>query len=211
MYHHIAPLPETPDNANLFVTPGIFEQQLQYLKENHFKTLTIQEFYNVLKSGKNPVQKSVLLTFDDGHEDVYKNAFPLLKKYGFIGVFYIPTAVSEITNAHLKEMADAGMIIDSHSTNHISLRYIYKNAPLTIEIINSKSVIQKITGKEVLSFAYPFCLWNSTAVQYVSKAGYLVAFICDTSIDHTFKDRFVLSRIHAFNNLGIFESQLMGV
>jgi hypothetical protein len=72
--------------------PDIFESQLQFLKENNYKTLSIQEFYDILLNKKEQEErKSVLLTIDDARSSVWRIAFPLLKKYRMNAtVFIIP-------------------------------------------------------------------------------------------------------------------------
>ena len=64
--------------------------QLKYLKKHHYKTLSLDEFYNYYKGKKKIPRKSGLITMDDGYQSNYDLAFPLLKKYGMKAtVFYI--------------------------------------------------------------------------------------------------------------------------
>jgi len=77
--------------------PHRFENILKFLEKNAYKTLTTDEFYNLLIGNDPPVkEKQILLTFDDGMGSVWSVAYPLLKKYGFKAtVFLIPGRIKE--------------------------------------------------------------------------------------------------------------------
>jgi peptidoglycan/xylan/chitin deacetylase (PgdA/CDA1 family) len=210
MYHHIAPLPESGSAGRYYVSPEVFELQMAYLAAHNYKTLTPQEFHDQLRSGQNPSQKSILLTFDDGPGDNYNNAFPILRKYSLTGTFYVVTDHLGISAAKLKEMSDAGMVIDSHSVTHRDLSKIWDTDVLRNEIVESKSVIQSITGKTVTSFCYPGCVANTTGINLVAANGYLLAFSCGKSIDHYYDNRYTLSRLHVYDDLEQFKKILSG-
>ena len=69
----------------------LFERQLMYLKRKAFKTVTLYDVYEYLKSGKSLPAKSIVLTFDDGFLDSWVYVFPLLKKYGMKGTVFVTT------------------------------------------------------------------------------------------------------------------------
>jgi hypothetical protein len=73
------------------IRPWVFKEQLEFLKENNYVTVGIDEFYNYL-IGKSPLpEKAILLTIDDGRKSVWTYGFPLLKEFGFRAtVFIIP-------------------------------------------------------------------------------------------------------------------------
>lgn len=209
-YHHIAELPEKSSSKPYYVTPKMFERQLQYLKDKNYRVVTAQEFYELLRKGKNPSQKTVMLTFDDGSKDNYKNAYPLLKKYGFPGVFYINSSKLQITKTQLKEMADNGMSIESHTASHKDLKKITDQTELESEIIGSKYAIEKITGKKVYSVSYPGCTYNDQVVNVAVKAGYKFGVTCSKYIDHYPSRLFALSRMHIYNDFTNFKKRLSG-
>jgi len=209
-WHHIDDLGKNPKGRDYYVSPKVFEQELAYLQEKNYKTLTPQEFYDQVKSGQNPVQKSVMLTFDDGNVDNYTNAFPLLKKYGFIGVFFVPSNKRGINNAQLKEMSNAGMIIASHGKTHMLLSKITDPTLLYQEITESKINIEAVTGQKVISFCYPGCEYNSTVISTIASSGYQMAFTCGYSIDQKLSRRFTIERLHVYNDMNHFKSILSG-
>jgi peptidoglycan/xylan/chitin deacetylase (PgdA/CDA1 family) len=209
-YHHVDDLSKNPRGRDYYVSPKIFEEQLAYLASKNYKTLTTEEFLNQLKSGQNPTQKSVMLTFDDGSYDNYKYAYPLLVKYGFVGVFYVPSNKKGISNTQLKEMSDAGMIVDPHGKTHMLLSKITDPTLLFQEITESKTNIEKATGKKVLTFCYPGCEYNGAVTSTLSSSGYQLAFTCGRNIDHKIARRFTLERLHVYNDMNHFKSILSG-
>ena len=85
MYHHVSP-------SAGFITCSVdnFEDQLKWLAQRRYRSLTTTEFVDHL-NGKGVPEKSVLITFDDGYLDNWVYAYPLLKKYGFNAVIFLVT------------------------------------------------------------------------------------------------------------------------
>jgi len=212
MYHQIAPIPAGSSFvAGLYVEPNMFEEQLAYLVKHNYKAITPQELYNLLLGGINPVQKSVMITFDDSTESQYRNGYPLLKKYGLTGVFYVVTNRTSITYNQLREMASEGMIIDSHSASHVDLTKLTDAPSLSAEIVGSRNTLRSAIGQDVVSIAYPGCVIDSKGYPYVHQAGYLIGVSCGRSIDHTLKNRLSLSRVHVFSSMENLKNLLSGV
>lgn len=213
MYHQITnpPTEQSSFKTGLYVSPSDFEKEMAYLVKKNYKSITTKEYYDLLMTGKNPAQKTVMITFDDGVENQYTNAYPILKKYGLTGVFYVIAQRSSMTGAQMKEMANNGMIIDSHSSSHRDLTNMYDPDTLSYEIASSKYALQATTSKTVTSFAYPGCGWNHTVVSYVASAGYLLGMSCGSSIDNYPGYRYELSRVHAFGDMERFVKALSGI
>lgn len=212
MYHQIVNPPAGASSfvAGLYISPTDFEEQLAYLVKHNYKTITPLELYNQLKAGGNPFQKSVMITFDDGVSNHYTTAYPLLKKYGLVGVFYIKSKTSALNGTQMKEMANNGMIIDSHSATHPDLKAVNDPTRLTEEIVSSRYAIGATTGQTVYSIAYPGCVADKETYQYVTSAGYLIGVSCGRAIDHYFANRLSLSRVHAFGDMNSFKNLLSG-
>ena len=185
MYHMISEhLPKNKSKFNrLRVKPKDFERQLIWLKKNEFKSFTLSE----LVSLKNIPEKSVVLTFDDGYEDNFVNAFPLLKKYGFKATIYIVfnrfdnnwatdkdldkssnelNSERMLNDEQIKIMIDSGLIeIGSHTLDHVNLPKLDKENK-DKQLIESKKQIEQIFKIKCNSFAYPFGLTiNNSFVQ----------------------------------------------
>jgi peptidoglycan/xylan/chitin deacetylase (PgdA/CDA1 family) len=127
-------------------------------------------------------ERKVSLFFDDGWENQYDVAFPILKKLGFKASFAIITDYigldrrtfwSRMNVVELKELQAYGMDIACHTKTHphmINLTY----DQLHDEIIASKNVLTQM-GFNVKAFVYPFGEWNFTIIDYVKEAGYVCA------------------------------------
>ena len=85
MYHHISPKP-----GLVTCSPENFRAHMQWLAENGWKTLSTNEFTQVLATGKVP-KKSVLVTFDDGYLDNWVYAHPVLKEFGQRATLFLIT------------------------------------------------------------------------------------------------------------------------
>jgi len=213
MYHQITQVPagQSAFKSGLYVDPLDFEKQMAYLVKKNYKTVSAQEYSNILKTGKNPTQKTVMLTFDDGVLNQYTTGYPILKKYGLTGVFYIISQRSGINQSQTKEMSDNGMDIGSHSAHHPDLMKVTDPSELSAEIVSSRYALQNATGKTVTSFCYPGCGYNSTTLSYVASAGYTIAVSCGSTIDNYPGHAFTLSRVHAFGSMESFKNLLSGV
>lgn len=212
MYHQVqaAPTGVSKWTKGLYVTPAQLERQMAYLVEKNYKTIDANEFNNILNSGKNPSQKTIMLTFDDGNYNNYSQAFPILRKYGLKAVFYIVAGKRGISAGGLREMANAGMAIESHTLSHPDLRNIDVGQQWS-EIQSSRYSLEYTTGRHVYSIAYPGCVANGQNISIVRASGYVLGFSCGSSVDHWASQRYTLSRLHAFGDMTSFKKALSGV
>lgn len=182
MYHYISVPPANADKyrLDLSVTPAAFEAQLKYLRDNGFTTVSLQEVFDYLSKARPLPQKPIVLTFDDGHRDAYTSAFPLLKKYGMTGTFFVVTDFINykdpeyVTWEMVKEMSRAGMSIESHSRTHKDMRN-RSNAFLVWEILGPIEQITAFTGQRPYFFCYPGGQYDKAVIDVLRSAGTLAA------------------------------------
>lgn len=79
-YHKIVPA-GTDFESGLLIAEDTFDEEMKYLHDEGFKTLTLDEFYDWYKGEKEYPEKSVVITFDDGYYGTYYLAYPVIKKY----------------------------------------------------------------------------------------------------------------------------------
>ncbi len=213
MYHQITNPPQNVSTfvSNLYLNELEFEKQIAYLTKKGYKTLSSQEFLDILKTGNNPVDKSIMLTFDDSTISHYTNAYRILKKYNQIGTFFVVSHKSQIINTQLKEMADNGMDIQSHTQTHPDLVKLKDMNKMYSEIAGSKTELEARTGKPVIAIAYPGCVADSRGFSTASSSGYELGFSCGKSIDHRYSKNFSLSRVHNANNIEGLKKILSGI
>ena len=215
VYHHIGPNPDTYWEKINNVTTQTFREQMDYLLKKQYKVLSMQEYYDLLEKGVNPVQKSVLLTFDDGYQDFYDNAYPILKEYKYNATIFVPLDKKEISDAQLLEMSNNGIDIESHTLSHASLNRVLSNSILNLEVNDSMQKITNLLNKEPIAFAYPYCVYNQNNLNYVRGTKYKLSFKCGNtkgnSIDNSFANRYEIYRSWAYNNMQNFIDRLSGI
>lgn len=179
MYHHIGPLPSDADNIRqgLTTSEDSFVSQLEYLKKNDYQVMTLAKMYELVALNKLP-EKAVVLTFDDGYDDNYKYALPLLNKYNFHATFNILTGSigkdEYMTKDQLKELVAAGNELGGHSISHPDLSKL-GDEKLEKEVSESKKVLEQISGQPVISFCYPAGKFSEEVEKTVKSAGYKLA------------------------------------
>ncbi|HRG87772.1 MAG TPA: polysaccharide deacetylase family protein [Chitinophagales bacterium] len=87
VYHGVVEKPDHSVSVGPIATSQ-FAQHLAYYKKN-FDVVSQSEIFRMYRDGHQPARKTIAITFDDGYENNYTNAFPLLKKYGFASTMYI--------------------------------------------------------------------------------------------------------------------------
>lgn len=180
-YHYIGNNPDPADKAryNLEVEPVKFDAQMDYLAKNGFSPITFDTLYAALKGQISLPNKPIILTFDDGYLDFYVNAYPILKKYNFHAVSFIPTGLvgqSYYLNwSQIKEMDHSGLIsFQAHSVTHANLTSL-KPDQLKHELSESKKTLEEKLGKPVNFLAYPYGASNSLVWQITKEVGFLGA------------------------------------
>lgn len=183
MYHHVGPITD-PKNSLLFdltVSAGDFEDQVKYFSERGYQTVSLKNAYEYIETNQKIPGNLVVFTFDDGYEDVFLYAVPVLKKYGFIGSFAIATdLLGRPGYAVWDQVIEAqknGMEIISHTKNHLDLTSLkYSESDLTREIIESKTMLEQKLGVSVDFFVYPYGKYNYHTKELLKSAGYKMAF-----------------------------------
>jgi peptidoglycan/xylan/chitin deacetylase (PgdA/CDA1 family) len=176
VYHHVVP---GRSASVLFVPPETFEQQLKYLQDNGYRAIRFDDLADSLEYGIPLPDRPVIISFDDGWENQFTYAFPLLQKYGFSATFFVVTGYLDhqnfMTTEELKTMIAAGMTIGSHSRSHPALPSIGSGQRLKEEIVGSKAWLEDRLGIPIDTFAYPYGSYTTAVVTAVKAAGYRTA------------------------------------
>jgi peptidoglycan/xylan/chitin deacetylase (PgdA/CDA1 family) len=181
MFHYIKNIPSnSPDQLGyrLSFSPEMLEQFLIYFKENNIETLTFWDLKHIIEGKKALPEKAVILSFDDGYIDHYQNAFRILKQYNMKGVFFIisnkPDNDENYANwEQIKEMADDGQEIASHTVNHFDLSTLSEEK-IRNELEISKKIIEEKISKPVISFCYPAGKYDNRVIK-IAKENYIFA------------------------------------
>lgn len=167
MYHKIGEPPRDSKIKKLWVTEKQFEKHCAYLEKHGYESIT---FEDIAQNHALP-SKAVIITFDDGYENNFTSALPLLKRYGFRAVFFIVAEaigrdnfwhnpetekrISMMKPAQLQQLVSEGHEIASHTCSHPNIESA-DSVRIKQELTESKQILEKIIGKKVVSCAYPY-------------------------------------------------------
>lgn len=175
MYHAVHVMdPSEASNANLIVAPDNFEAQIKAMVDAGYYFLTPEEAYKAFTENALPAKKVVWLTFDDGNEDFYTIAYPILKKYkakatnNIITGFVKKGNAGNLTIKQMKEMMAHGMSFQSHTVNHPDLS-VNDKATQKAELTDSIDFLEDKLNTKVNTIAYPSGRYNQTTLDLAKK------------------------------------------
>lgn len=190
-YHKIdKPAPDSLVRGG-FTPPRRFARQMAYLKKVGFVFYTASELIaHFQQHGVFPAN-GIAVTFDDGWQDNYTNAFPVLRSCGIKAtIFIIPSCIGQastraaadgegprrhLSREEILEMSQQGIEFGSHSMNHRHLPQL-SAAEVKLEVEAAKLHIEDLTQKPCLTFAYPAGYFSAAAKEIVRAAGHTAAF-----------------------------------
>ena len=193
-YHRFVNQVRRPDTE---ITPQMFEQQMQELKNRGITVIGMQDFLAWKRGEKNIPPRCAIISFDDGWKSQYDVAWPIMKKFGYTFTMFIYTegvrgghfgGGEAITWEQLAEMRDAGIDIQAHSETHQDLRKPYdkvakkKLSPpeyeqwLQNEVGRCKETLEQRLGIKVNCFAVPYGFYNQHVKDVAKGVGYEAVF-----------------------------------
>ena len=216
MYHDIELNDPRYDRTDVEVRPFVlpasrFEEQMRSLTEQRYHVISLEDFVFSVKEGRPLPEKSVIITFDDGHISNYLKAYPILKKYGLKAVFFIVTGFvgkpGMLTWEQIREMADDGMEIGSHTVTHSPPAKLTRDE-LIYELKESKRILEERLGREVKWVSSPTGYYNKAIETIARDVGYQAVCIGKFGANGVNCDLFSLKRIAIRRSYGfsIFKS-----
>lgn len=168
IYHQIG----AGHGAELDVSPEAFVRHLDWIEKSGGQIRPFSEA--VIGRWKADPRHHFYLTFDDGYEDMYLGAFPVLKEREIPFILYLTTNPTEtghplsphrrsrpLTWDQVREMNDSGlMTLGAHTHTHADLRNLDEKA-IASELDTSDDLIEQRTGVRPQHFAYPWGYWSA--------------------------------------------------
>ena len=202
LYHHVTE--DASDESGLTVAAAEFDKQMQAMRQAGFQTISLQEMLAYMKGSKTKLPaKPIVITFDDGYEDNYIYAFPLLKKAGFTAAIFMVGNNSDrkghISAQNIRELTRSGVAIEGHSMTHPKLTTL-TSRQLRFEVSGGRRTVARFSRSPVDFFAYPCGYYDLPAMDAVEAAGYQGAFTILTGLNRPDRDNiYLLRRIPVFS------------
>jgi peptidoglycan/xylan/chitin deacetylase (PgdA/CDA1 family) len=195
---------------------------MDFIARHHYRVIPLEKLIMALSQGKAIPRETLAITFDDGTADIYQNAFPILKQYGFPAtIFMISDYIGKyvgkeyyLSSEQLKEMQGYGIDIGSHTKTHSYLPDIVDEQRLWNEIFESKKELENKMGREISLFSYPVGGYNTKVIDFIKRAGYIGACTTNRGRYHLNPDIYALRRIRMndhSDNLLVMWIKLSGI
>lgn len=180
-YHHIQPQADAIANKHTAqsVDAGIFDQQMAYLNQKGYTTISALDLVSALKNHTGLPGNSVVVTLDDGYIDQFMHALPIARKYNIKLSLLIASGLlnnSGFMNwGQVNEIKNSGGYIVDHTWSHYSLP-AGSVEKIKYEVETAKSQIEQYTGQKVNVFGYPYGSFDNRSIQVLNEDGFLGAF-----------------------------------
>ncbi len=216
MYHYISVPPEGSHRYRVgnSLPPETFIEHLDYLQVEGYTTIYLKDLISYLATGVPELpDKPIILTFDDGYEDIYLNAFPALRERGMVATFFIITdfATEAAENdayelyadwEQLAEMAAADMEIGSHSRNHPNLAG--KDLDYLVwQALGSQENIEANVGYHPHILSYPAGSYDAFVIDVFRSAHFWGAVTTKQGVDQDSDHIFELKRVRISQGTGV--------
>ncbi|MDA8079484.1 MAG: polysaccharide deacetylase family protein [Nitrospiraceae bacterium] len=188
MYHNICVPPQDAGLRSLYVTPRMFRYQMWYLRAAGFRVAPLEVVADFAEAGGT--EKIIALTFDDGFEDFFHNAYPVLREYGYPStVFIVSDRVGGenrwdagsvgvrkrlLTWEQINELKNNNVTFGSHTRTHPFLSRLV-DEQIAEEVAGSKRTIEERLNLPADTFCYPYGDYDSRVAEAVRNAGYRCA------------------------------------
>ena len=162
-----------------------FRSQMQSLKDAEIPVISLSDYLEWRAGSKEIPETSVIITIDDGYDDLVDVALPILKEFGYPFTFYLYTnflggSGRTLSENEVRALIEGGGELGSHSISHDFLvrakrKFGDKNDYedwLSKEIKGSKESLEKKFGVAVNSFAYTYGEYNESLAKRIAEAGY---------------------------------------
>lgn len=178
MYHHV-----TDKHVDILEScqckVDAFRKTLIGLKNKGYLFCSIDTALTLIREQSS--QKFAVVTFDDVPDNVYTNAYPILKELDIPFILFMTTGYVDkpgyLSKEQLLEMdKDPLCIVGAHTITHPQLRWVSNSYE---ELLSSKEILEQLLGHSVEHLAYPYGRQSSISKRVIRQAktiGYKCAF-----------------------------------
>jgi peptidoglycan/xylan/chitin deacetylase (PgdA/CDA1 family) len=199
-YHYIRINPNPRDRVGfgLSTPPAMFREQMQYLADHGFHVISLHQAVTAIKNHSGLPSRPVVLTFDDGYQDFFTTAVPILRSHGFTATSFVISGRMGwggfMTPSQVVAADAMGFTIGAHTVDHVALA-AQAPARASWEIKQSKLTLEELLGHPVLDFAYPYGSFNQYDMAQARSLGFETALSTLYGAFHSAGQLFELSRM----------------
>jgi peptidoglycan/xylan/chitin deacetylase (PgdA/CDA1 family) len=192
-----------------YVSPKRFATQLRLLRRFGYSPIDLREVQTTRES------KPIVITFDDGYENFYSNAFPELVRYDVPSTVFLVSNLLGKTNEwdsrngdvtedlmtvrQIKDAQQKGVHFGSHTLDHADLNAVEPGEAMR-QIAESKLNLERSLGREVTTFCYPYGRKSEAVARMVEEAGYQLACSTERGLNTPSTPKFLLRRTNIRND-----------
>ena len=219
-YHRVG-----PGSSKMVVSVASFAQQLEWLAANGYTVIALKDLLGFLEGRRALPPRSVVLSFDDGYESVYRHAFPLLKKFRAPATLFLYTDFIGVGSAALswnqvQEMRASGLVdVQAHSKSHANLierlddegDARYRQRLETEARAPREAIERRLPTHEVVDFAYPYGDVNELLLDVMVRNQYRMAVTVNPGGNPFYAQPLMLRRTMVLGNLDLeaFKARLL--
>lgn len=191
---------DTPEDSYAYNVPvEDFQQQLDYLQQEGYTTISIRDFLRAKKGLLQLPEKPIILTFDDGYESNYTELLPILEERGLKAtIFMVTNSIGKdnyLTWQQLKDLEKRGIEIGSHTANHLPLTEMSLDEARN-EVKLSKLLMEWNGMKTLYTLSYPNGKYTTDLEDMLKEEEYLAAVTGDAGFNTFDTDPYQLQRIN---------------
>lgn len=219
VYHNIVEREELKQNDIDSLTIAEFSEQLKYLSDNGYTSISLDELYN-WKNGKIDIpEKSVVITFDDGYLSFKSLAQPILQQYNFKAACFLIGNITEQNTLEYEEGKYATVGLDEVDNKNENIIYgshtfdMHKQedgAPVVIQknYDELKQDIQKFDNQlfEAEYLAYPYYTYTKDFVKALEEENYKLAFAGEEEMTTKNVNNYKIPRISGIKSFDEFKN-----
>lgn len=210
--------------TRFWVSTKSFDLQMEALRKLGFESVSLNDLWLCSRGSRDLPGKPVCITFDDGYENFFTRAFPILKRHGFTATVFLPTAFIGDSSRHwnewdrspeersfrashlvwpeVMELQRCGIEFGAHTRTHQDLAALFRSAPQEAEseIAESKHEIEKRLSTETGFLSYPYKAASLEIEDMARRSGFLGAVtVNDRAFDISGGNWFSMDRIPVFS------------